>query len=154
VRPAGAARFQRADRGLPSYDGEGASLVEHSGRMLVPTDLGLAAGAANRWRVAGEGQGLPADSGTCIFRGREGAGWVGFGGSGLGRWIGYDEWETWTRAEGLRNDHVRSVFQDEAGITWAGANSGLYSLKPGDRSWKEHPRLRNSRVVAIGRGPD
>jgi signal transduction histidine kinase/CheY-like chemotaxis protein/ligand-binding sensor domain-containing protein len=154
VRLKGSARFIAADRGLPPFDGEGAGFLEDNGGLLVPTNFGLAIGGSNNWRLLGEKQGLSGDAVSCVFRDREGSLWIGFGGSGLARWIGYDEWEAWTRADGLRNINVRSVFQDHSGITWVGTNSGLYFLRPGARVWHDHPRFRTALVRAITAGPD
>src|SRR5438876_62070 len=85
VRPKGGTRFLPADRGLAPFDGTGASFLEERGRMLVPTDLGLAIGTRDNWRILGEAQGLPGDNVTCVFRDREGSVWLGMGGSGLAR---------------------------------------------------------------------
>ncbi len=153
VRRKGSSQFVSAGRGLPFSDGEETPFLEDKGRLLVPTKQGLAVGTSS-WQILGEEQGLPSDSVSCVFRDREGSLWIGFGGLGLARWIGHEEWQSWTRAEGLRHDQARAVFQDELGTIWAGTNAGLYFLKPGARSWVEHPAFRSYLVRTIAAGPD
>ena len=154
VQRKGSARFVSSGSGLPFSDGEGAPFLEDSGRLLVPTKQGLAIGTSNNWQILGEDQGLPGDTVSCVFRDREGSIWIGFAGLGLARWIGQEEWQSWTRAEGLRHDQVRAVLQDDLGTMWAGTNAGLYFLKPGARSWAEHPAFRSYLVRTVAAGPD
>ncbi len=51
--------------------------------------------------------------------------WMGVGGHGLLRWLGYREWEHWTIADGLQSPIVWSVLRDRRGNIWVGDDRGL-----------------------------
>jgi len=113
VRRKGDTRFVSSDRGLPFFDGEGASFLEDDGRSsFLPSRAAIGRGIA---ADPGRDSGLERRDVTCVFRDREGSVWIGFGGSGLARWVGYREWKGGRVLKGLRNDRVRSVVQDGSG---------------------------------------
>ncbi|MCX6625839.1 MAG: hypothetical protein NTY38_33210, partial [Acidobacteria bacterium] len=106
-----------------------------SGRVLVPTDLGLAERQDGRWRLIGSDQGLPSDSVTSVMEDREGSLWIGLWGSGIARWLGYPHWEGWTKAEGLVNSHVSAITRGADGSLWIGTDNGVNRMVPGQRIW-------------------
>ncbi len=92
----------------PSAD-VGNAVYDHEGRMLIPSMRGIAilpaGGLTNArigWQQVDESNNLPSSSVTALMQDREGSLWLGFGGIGLGRWLGYGKWESWGRAEGSR----------------------------------------------------
>jgi signal transduction histidine kinase/ligand-binding sensor domain-containing protein/CheY-like chemotaxis protein len=149
VRWHGTDRFVAADRSVPPSDGEEPSLIEHAGRLMVPTSLGLAVRSGEAWSLLNESHGLAADSVATAFEDREGSIWLGLSGSGVTRWNGVDEWESWTKQEGLRNEHARAIAEDVFGAVWTGTNSGVYRLARRAGRWIEHPAFRGQRVQSM-----
>ena len=136
VRRKGARQFVAADQGLPAGMQNGSLTVDQQGQLWVPTSRGLAYRRGARWEMIGQEQGLPADSVCCAIEDREGSMWVGFGGVGLARWLGRTGWASWTKAEGLSNEHVRVIQRDASGTLWVGTEQGLHRLTPGQQSWR------------------
>jgi signal transduction histidine kinase/CheY-like chemotaxis protein/streptogramin lyase len=114
-----------ADRGGLSNSGSGNLYLDHHGRILAATDRGVARLVNGRWEYTGMQQGLPVDVTSCTWEDREGSLWIGLGGSGLVRWVGPDEWEGWTRFDGLAGGAARAVFRDAFGTLWVGTEAGL-----------------------------
>jgi len=89
--------------------------------------------------------GLTANDISAVLQDREGSVWIGLLGSGLARWLGYNEWQSWTTHEGLGRESIWSITRDAAGRLWVGTQFGLnYSYErrpqndlpgpPGERS--------------------
>ncbi|MBV9266921.1 MAG: hypothetical protein JO061_12200, partial [Acidobacteriaceae bacterium] len=95
------------------------------------SDRGLARWDGRTWRVLDERHGLPPFKVMSIMVDRAGAVWLGLLGHGLVRWLGYDEWEHWTKAEGLQSDVIWAALRDKAGRVWVGNERGLAYLNPG-----------------------
>ncbi len=93
-------------RGNGTY---GTLALDPQGRLLVPSHTGLLRQAPGGWQVIGTKQGLLGDDLSFARADREGSVWIGMLGSGLVRWLGYNEWESWTQAEGLNRDSVWSI---------------------------------------------
>jgi signal transduction histidine kinase/DNA-binding response OmpR family regulator/ligand-binding sensor domain-containing protein len=130
------ARFTDIGQGLPKNTERGALTISKSGTLFVPTDSGLAIRSGNRWDLIDAHNGLTSKSATVFFEDREGSAWVGLSGSGLDRWVGYAQWENWTRADGLTDDAVNSIHRDRNGSLWVGTDHGLNYRRPGDRRWQ------------------
>jgi ligand-binding sensor domain-containing protein/two-component sensor histidine kinase len=67
----------------------------------------------------------------CLMASRDGALWIGTEGGGIARYA-HGQFRSWTTREGLSNDFVRALYEDSAGIIWAGTDNGLMQLQ-GDR---------------------
>lgn len=157
VRPAGEARFEARDQGLPPAGHAGALALDRSGALLVPTDRGLAVLEAGQWRMISTNNGLPSDAVTSAFEDREGSLWIGLWGSGPVRWAGYKEWEGWTRAEGLSSDVISAIRRDARGRLWLGTDYGLTRMDgPGRRwpLWTDRDGLPSTKVRALAAAPD
>jgi signal transduction histidine kinase/CheY-like chemotaxis protein/ligand-binding sensor domain-containing protein len=116
----------------------GIPIFDHQGRMLVPTQEGLAIReAAGSWKYVGSAQGLPSDVVSNVLQDREGSLWIGMYGYGLVRWPGYGAWEIWGRAEGLSSDSIWAVKYDAKGTLWACSTRGLHRLVNG--RWERWP---------------
>lgn len=127
----GTAAFQNRTGDLPDSNSFSSLYVDREGTLLVPTDLGLARRVQGGWDLVGKDRGLAADSISSVYQDREGSLWVGVAGSGLARWKGYHQWESYTEAEGLGNANVWAIVRDAHGTLWAGNDMGLYYLKAG-----------------------
>ncbi len=64
---------------------------------------------------------------------------MGLLGSGLARWIGYDEWTGWSARDGLSRESIWSLTRDaHNGRLWIGTQFGLNYLDPADRESVVH----------------
>ncbi len=156
VLAAGTDVFVPRDDGLPKSTEYGEFVVTRSGKLFVPTDSGLAVRSGTRWELLDSRRGLTADSTSTVFEDREGSVWVGFAGSGLARWLGYERWEGWTRSDGLSNESIDAIERDTAGTLWVGTDHGLNYLSRGlppvkDRwqLWAARPELASAKIRAL-----
>jgi signal transduction histidine kinase/CheY-like chemotaxis protein/streptogramin lyase len=141
------------DEGLPASGFPAGSLLRSpTGGIMVPTDFGLALPDKDHWRLVNFGNGLASDSVASVIRDHEGSIWIGFGGVGIQRWLGYQQWESWTKAEGLSNDSMWAIRKDSQGVVWAGTNRGLNAKDPTTgiwRAWHQSDGLRGEKIRAV-----
>jgi PAS domain S-box-containing protein len=156
--PRGTSRFVPRDDGLPPYRDYAHLFLDRQGEPWIPTDEGLAHRIGDRWRIVGPAQGLEISSVNQIFlQDREGSIWIGISGTGLARWLGYGESESWTKTEGLADAIVWCIARDTTGHLWAGTERGLNQLDPESGLWKlvtVKPLLEDSRITGLLPDPD
>ena len=148
----GAARFEQLDDGMPVSGYFGALSEDSQGRLLVPTDSGLAIQAGSGWQRVGVAQGLPSDTVSCAFQDREDSLWLGLWGIGLVRMRGYGIVDNWTPASGLASATVGALHRDDNGTVWAGTDAGLSRLSAGGARWEPwggHGGLGKLKIRAI-----
>ncbi|RFP17812.1 diguanylate cyclase [Duganella sp. BJB488] len=105
--------------------------AEH--RVLASTDDGVARWSGGRWEFFDSRNGLKKGGGVlAMLSDRDHGMWLGTAGHGLVRWLGYDNWENWTKAQGLPDDSVISFLRDGAGRMRIGTRSGMARLGAGD----------------------
>jgi diguanylate cyclase (GGDEF)-like protein len=124
--PAGANHFE--NRGSPGRltNNYYVSFAEDlQGRILTPAADGLAIWENGQWHFYGSEQGLSSYPVMSVLVDSTGQIWMGVGGHGLLRWLGYREWEHWTIADGLQSPIVWSVLRDRRGSIWVGDDRGL-----------------------------
>ena len=141
LRPGGAERFQSRP-GLPESTNTYPTLaLDPAGRLLVPTYRGLARETIHGWEIIDARQGLPANDIAAVVQDREGSIWLGLLGSGLARWLGYNEWQSWTDREGLSRESVWSIARDPGGRLWVGTQFGLNYAdeREGRLVWRQQP---------------
>ena len=63
----------------------------------------------------GAEQGLTTNDISAVQQDREGSIWLGLLGSGLARWLGYNEWQSWNEHDGLSRESVWSFARDTIG---------------------------------------
>jgi len=98
-------------------------------RVLVSVDHGIARWSGGRWQIFGAANGLKIGSGVmAMLVDRDQGLWLGTGGHGLARWMGYDNWENWSTAQGLPDDKVFAFLRDDAGRLRVGTRSGIVTL--------------------------
>ncbi|HEX7988130.1 MAG TPA: diguanylate cyclase [Duganella sp.] len=107
------------------------ALVEDADqRMLINVDHGLARWREGRWEFFGPPNGLKMGGGVrAMLVDRDQGLWLGTGGHGLARWLGYDNWENWGSAQGLPDDKVFAFLRDGEGRLRIGTRSGLAMLE-------------------------
>lgn len=96
---------------------------------------------------------------TAVLEDREGSLWIAPIGVGVARWLGYGEWEAWTKAQGLPSDLIWSIRRDRKGALWVGTSFGLARLdfaKPGEapRTWTKKDGLGGDNVRWLGETSD
>jgi signal transduction histidine kinase/CheY-like chemotaxis protein/ligand-binding sensor domain-containing protein len=137
--PANRPAFVARDRGLSLSSGTVSELkADPIYGVTVPTSTGFAIPHGEGWRIIGERNGLNGDDVATAFRDREGSLWIGLRGSGLDRWVGEGQWESFTKAEGLSADTIWGIAKDSTGRIWAGSSLGINMIDPADgnvRSW-------------------
>ena len=156
LRARGSAQFE-LQTGLPPSSNTFPTLaLDPAGRLLVPTNRGLARRIAGGWEVIDADQGVTSNDISAVFQDREGSIWLGLLGSGLARWLGYGEWQSWNTHEGLSRESVWSVARDDSGTLWVGTQFGLnYADDKGGRlKWKQIPVPGLEMVRALAANPD
>ena len=154
--PPAARRFQ-ARPGLPHSTNAYPTLaVDPEGNLLVPTYRGLARQNGEGWEIIDALDGLTSNDISAVFQDREGSIWLGFQGSGLGRWLGYGEWQGWREREGLSRESVRAIARDRRGQLWVGTQFGLnYSqIRGGRLEWGKQSLPGTDFVRALAADPD
>ncbi len=156
VRPAGSHRFQLRAGVPPATNTNPTLALDPQGHLLVPTIQGLARETAQGWEIVGAEQGLATNDISAVQQDREGSIWLGLFGSGLARWLGYNEWQSWTEHEGLSRESVWSFARDITGRLWAGTQIGLnYAVEKGGRlTWEKQPVPGLEMARALAPGPD
>ncbi len=76
-----------------------------------------------------------------VFESKTGQIWVGTMGGGLSHLLGFDpktgkaEFENFTTKEGLPNNVIKSILEDDSGNLWVATNRGLCRFNPQSRSF-------------------
>ena len=156
MRSSASHRFQLRG-GLPPATNTFPTLaLDPSGHLLVPTREGLARQAGQGWEIVGAAQGLTTNDISAVEQDREGSIWLGLLGSGLARWLGYNEWQSWTDHEGLNRESVWSMARDTAGRLWVGTQSGLNYAeeRDGRLTWRSQPVPGLEMARALAAAPD
>src|SRR5258708_1232025 len=83
--------------------------LDPQGRLIVPTESGLLRRRDLSWERIATPQGLPTDPTCCGLADRQGSVWIGLAGAGLARWVGYNEWESWTAGDGLPGSNSQAI---------------------------------------------
>jgi signal transduction histidine kinase/ligand-binding sensor domain-containing protein/ActR/RegA family two-component response regulator len=149
VLPKNGSHFRPAGAGLPGSGFFGSLFVDSDGRLMVPTDDGLAYQTPGGWRLIGTEHGLPNDSVSVAFQDREGSLWLALWGSGLVRALGYGIVTNWTASDGLPNSTVAAIQRDLQGRLWAGTDRGLARLSEDGLSFRLWPGLASHKVRSI-----
>ena len=133
----------------------GALTVSRDGFVMIPTDKGLAL-REDRWRMIDDRRGLPSAMSSAALEDREGSLWIALIGAGIARWLGYGEWEAWTKAQGLPSDLIWSLRRDRKGALWVGTSLGLARLKSDEplRIWTRKDGLGGDNVRSLGETSD
>jgi diguanylate cyclase (GGDEF)-like protein len=120
----GASRFENPEPAIPVVS-PGAPQVDSEGRLLVPTNEGLAIREGSTVRIAGRSSGIlpPVYS---VLQDRGGSVWLGFAGRGLAKWLGYGLWESFSAVSGLSGETVYEILPRADGTVWIGGEAGLF----------------------------
>jgi len=150
--PKGSRRFVMQGQNVPPAARLGRMHVDSAGNLLVPSARGLECRTeAGAWQTVDKSNGLPVSGTNCTLEDREGSLWIAMVGSGLVRWIGRHQWESWTETEGLNHDLVWGIQRDVAGTLWAATESGLSRFDEKARHWAPwpDPPLHGGRILSL-----
>ena len=86
--------------------------LDPMGHVVTRTSLGLARWDGARWQEFTTQNGLPDNPITDLLADADGNFWVVVSGIGLYQWRGYDNLESWTRAQGLDSGAVWNIRRD------------------------------------------
>ena len=122
----------------------------------MPTDLGLARETESGWEMVNVDDGLSTNDISAVFQDREGSIWLGLLGSGLARWLGYNEWQNWSDRQGLSRSSVWSIARDAGGTLWVGTQFGLNygQMQNGRLVWKPKPIPGGDMIRSLASGMD
>jgi len=132
--------------------------LDPDGNLLVPTNRGLARQTSSGWEIVGAEQGLTTNDISAVQQDREGSIWIGLLGSGLARWLGYQEWQSWNERDGLSRESVWAAARDVSGRLWVGTQFGLDYLEErtgeqdGRLNWRH--QLAGLEIRALAAAPD
>ncbi len=156
LRPSGSDRFQ-VRGGLPVSNNTFPTLaLDPSGRLLVPTYRGLARQTQTGWEIIDAQQGLGSNDICYVMQDREGSIWLGLLGSGLAKWLGYDEWQSWSDREGLSRESIWSIARDTHNRLWVGTQFGLNYAddSQGRLVWRQQPVAGVEMIRTLAAAPD
>jgi signal transduction histidine kinase/ligand-binding sensor domain-containing protein/ActR/RegA family two-component response regulator len=154
-------RFTPIPQPVPGIGDFAALSSGRDGELFVPTDDGVWELSKGKWRVIGQTQGLVTSSTSTVLQDREGSIWIGLWGAGLARWLGRNQWEGWTHAEGLSGEHIWMMTRDHRGDLWVATNNGVNQLhldprtkKPVWKVWTEKQGMAGNQTRAVALAPD
>lgn len=155
-KPPGVARLVQEKPDIASSIFWGALTVSRDGAVMVPTDKGLAIRREGIWTVIDDHRGLHTAMTSAVLEDREGSLWIALIGGGVARWLGYGEWEAWTKAEGLPSDLIWSIHRDRRSALWVGTSLGLARLErqAPSRTWTRKDGLGGDNVRWLGETSD
>lgn len=127
-------RWVPDDAGLPGASGY--PTVTREGDILLPTIQGLYRRRHGRWERTGEREGMGSNTLFAALEDHGGGIWLGFGGNGMERWPGPNEWMGWSQSEGLPDSVVWATVRDNRKRLWVGTNAGLAMWDPSQHKWR------------------
>lgn len=134
VLPAGAAHF--VDRSIPGSDpgyvfGHAPLIQDRQGRILAPTEGGIARWNGANWQIVGQANGLlHASQITGMAIDAAGDLWLGSRGDGLYGWAGYENWVGWGDGQGLPAASVWSILPSRTDRAFVGTEKGPAWIDP------------------------
>jgi diguanylate cyclase (GGDEF)-like protein len=132
-------------------------IQDRQGRILAPTEEGIARWNGTGWQIIGRDNGLERAS-HIMSLAFDPAGdlWIASRGDGLYLWVGYGNWEGWGDQQGLPSRSIwdiapasadRVLLGTELGPAWVNPRSGLAGRLSHQRRWT----LGQTNAVLAGR---
>lgn len=92
----------------------------------------------------------PPFSVRCLYTTRDGSLWIGYAGSGLGRWFD-GHYSRITMTEGLYDNFISEMLSDKEGNLWLTGNHGLFRVSLSELADVSEGRSAHLRSIAYGR---
>lgn len=127
-------------------------LEDHEGSIWVATDRGLVQLSRQRAAALTARHGLAEGFTTAILQTRDGAVWVGTWGGGLYRFADGALDRRYTKADGLPDSRIRSLFESSNGTLWIGTLRGFAAI--GEAAPSPTRPFEEVRSFAETTGPD
>jgi signal transduction histidine kinase len=124
---------------------------DHEGSLWLSTDRGLIQLTPRRVHALRQRHGLAEPFTAPVLQTRDGAVWVGTWGGGVHRFAAGRLSARYTMADGLPEDRVRSLFEDDDGTVWVGGNLGFAAIRDGRIVFRSPP---TAEVRDFARAPD
>jgi signal transduction histidine kinase/ligand-binding sensor domain-containing protein/CheY-like chemotaxis protein len=134
--------------GLPSDVVRGGFVEDPDGTLWIGTDGGLVRLRDGRFRVFRDGMSQPAV--FAMHRDSEGTLWIGTLGGGLNRFRD-GSFTAFTTADGLFDDLVFTILEDDTGHLWMSCNRGIFRVALADLEAYGHGELARLPVESFGR---
>ena len=157
--PAGATHFISEEGSLTpkSLNMRQVSLSEdQQGRILTNVNNGIARKEGPDWRVFGTQNNVPPHPAYDLLFDRQGSFWFAVSGHGLMRWLGYDNWESWTVRDGLPAGALWGLDEDYQRTMWVTNELDASRLPLGKERWQPfdpgHPVRQSQALVVDTRG--
>jgi len=136
----GQMRFQLHELPSALSDGIYFPIAEDaSGRLIAGLNSAVARYEGDHWSTFSEKNGFGEGIVTSVMADREGSLWFGLSGHGLRKWLGYPEWEHWTKYQGIASDEIWALLRDSRGRMWIGEEQGLDYRNPGEIGFHAWP---------------
>ncbi len=155
--PRGSAHFIPVEEGLTPklLDLRQPSMAEDpQGRMLINLNDGIARREGENWHVFGTVNGLPPHIASHLLFDRQGSFWFSVDGHGVRRWLGYDNWQSWSARDGLTVGSVWAMDEDARGAMWVPGELGVQGLSSPLGTWRPldpSRSLRQAQGVLVDR---
>lgn len=149
-------------RNLPAIDmgvvSDNGNLVEDSmGRVLTPTNRGLARWEGDHWTMLGSDNGLPDIELTAVMFDQQDSLWMGTYGRGISRWNGYGLVEGWGRNQGFDSIPTWSILRFNDEQLWFANELGGSVLERGQtrlRPWPLQFTPAPRQILSLAKAPD
>lgn len=105
-------------------------IEDRDGSILANLPEGLARLHDGSWHRIGASSGLPTSQISTMFFEHTGGFWLAPIGGGLWRWLGYTNWQHWTRSEGMSGNVIWNMLRDHSDRLWVAATNDVDQLVP------------------------
>ncbi len=121
----GVERFGNPSGGTGPEAHDGRLAEDADGTIVANLCDGVARLRDGHWSKLTAANGLPPSQIGTMFFDRRGGFWLAPVGGGIWRWLGYENWQGWTRFEGLSGNVTWGMVRDKKGRLWAAAAENL-----------------------------
>jgi PAS domain S-box-containing protein len=130
--------------------------LDGRGRVLTDSPSGMARWDGAAWREFTAANGFPAAVSHIGKPDADGNLWLGVEGHGLWRWLGYDDFESWTSSEGFSDLAGFGIARTSATRLVVGLDHGCQAFDEQRRRFEDCPfgPLDGLTVVPVSRGSD
>ena len=111
-------------------------VASRRGQVLIPHSAGLMICDGRYCRNYGAESGLRHAEVISALEDREGSLWIGYSGHGVARWLGREQWQSFTEEEGLANPSIWRIVRDTTGDLWIGTSHGLFRGTQAGGRWR------------------